>query len=49
MDVLVAIGPLVTDVIGAPSIAPDHHPRTLLMAEKTSSGVWSIVKTVVKF
>src|SRR5260370_38103572 len=32
-----------------PSISPDHHPRTLLMAAKASSGVWSTVKELVKF
>jgi hypothetical protein len=25
----------------------DHHPRTLLVASKTSSGDWSTVKKVV--
>jgi hypothetical protein len=32
-----------------PSISPDHHPRTLLMASKTSSGDWSTEIVVLKF
>jgi hypothetical protein len=28
---------------------PDHHPRTLLMAAKASSGVWSTVNVKVRF
>src|SRR5216684_1903120 len=31
-----------------PSMSPDHHPRTSLMAAKASSGVWSTVKVLVK-
>jgi hypothetical protein len=31
-----------------PSISPDHHPRTLLIAAKASSGVRSTVMVVVK-
>src|SRR5271165_4781600 len=30
-------------------MSPDHHPRTLLIAAKTSSGVWSTVKVSVRF
>src|SRR5216683_5638734 len=33
----------------SPSISPDHHARTLLMAAKASSGVWSTEMVVVKF
>src|SRR5450631_521789 len=29
-------------------MSPDHHPRTLLMAAKTSSGLWSTLKAAVK-
>src|SRR5215469_18728936 len=29
-------------------MSSDHQPRTLLMARKTSSGVWSTVKAAVK-
>jgi len=32
----------------APSISPDHHPRTLLMAAKALFGVWSTEMVVVK-
>jgi hypothetical protein len=28
--------------------SPDHQPRTLLMAAKTSSGAWSTANEVVK-
>src|SRR5713226_7923130 len=31
-----------------PSTSSPHHPRTLLMASKTSTGVWETAKEVVK-
>jgi hypothetical protein len=49
MDVFVVMGELSPEFVGSPSISPDHHPQTLLMALKTSSGVWSTENVVVKF
>jgi hypothetical protein len=37
------------EFVVSPSISPDHHPRTLLTATNTSSGVWSTEKVTVKF
>jgi SnoaL-like domain len=37
-----------TDAV-LPSISPDHHPRTLVMAAKASCGVWSTTRVVAKF
>jgi hypothetical protein len=48
MHVFVVIGELRPEFIGSASISSDHHPRTLLMALKTSSGVWPTEQVVVK-
>jgi hypothetical protein len=47
VDVLFPIGELFTELIATAFDAPAHHPRTLLMATKASSGVWSTVVMAV--
>src|SRR6202142_3185051 len=47
VNVLVVELKLSAEFVGVTSISSDHHPRTLLMASKTSCGVWSTDKVVV--
>jgi hypothetical protein len=48
VNLLVPVVELVADLFGTAIDVSDHQPRTLLMASKTSSGVWSTEKAAVK-
>jgi len=48
MKVFVTVCELGAEFVGVAVNSPDHQPRTLLMALKTSSGIWATEKLVVK-